>query len=359
MSMLDLSHLKINIAVSGLKTGDNPQPGVAVIRSIRAEGFTGKIIGFVYDAMESGVFLEGIADEVYQMPYPSTGADSFLARLDYILSKSRIDVIIPTLDSEIPLYIRLEKELLERGIRTFLPTEEQFNLRDKIKLSQFFPPKGIDIPKTHLIQSADQIMKLKDELDFPVIIKGRLYEAYKAKDVYEAQRYFYELQAKWGLPIILQEIIEGDEFNIVIVGDGKGKCLGMVPQRKLVITDKGKGFGGVVVKNPALESYARKVIAALSWRGPCELEIMKDGNGVFYLIEINPRFPAWVRLAEGSGQNQPAAAVLLALGEKLDELPPFRPGTLFIRHAEDIISDISLLGEISVNGELIRTKVDK
>jgi carbamoyl-phosphate synthase large subunit len=357
MAGLDLSHLNITVAVSGLKTGDNPQPGVPVIRSIRAEGFTGKIVGLVYDAMESGVFLEGIADEVYQMPYPSTGADSFLARLDYILSKSKIDVIIPTLDSEIPLYIRLEKELLERGVKTFLPTEDQFNLRDKIKLAQFFPPKGIDIPKTHLIQSADQIMKLKDEMDFPVIIKGRLYEAYKAKDVYEAQRYFYELQAKWGLPIIMQEIINGDEFNVVIVGDGKGKCLGMVPQRKLVITDKGKGFGGVVVKNPGLESYAKKVIEALSWRGPCELEIMKDEAGVFYLIEINPRFPAWVRLAEGSGQNQPAAAVLLAMGEELIELPPFRPGTLFIRHAEDIISDISILGEISVNGELIRTKV--
>jgi len=359
MQNLDLSHLQITVAVSGLKTGDNPQPGVPVIRSIRAAGFKGKIVGFVYDAMESGIYLEGIADEVYQMPYPSTGADSFLARLDYILSQTKIDVIIPTLDSEVPIYIRLEKELEERGIRTFLPTEEQFNLRDKIKLAQFFPPKGIDIPKTHILQSADGITKLKDELEFPVIIKGRLYEAYKASNLGEAYKYFGELAEKWGLPIILQEIIQGDEFNIVIVGDGEGNCLGMVPQRKLVITDKGKGFGGVVVKNPSLESYAEKVVAALSWRGPCELEIIKGEDGKFYLIEINPRFPAWVRLAEGSGQNQPAATVLLAMGEKLDELPKFRPGTLFIRHAEDIISDISLLGDISVNGELIRTKEDK
>ena len=82
----DLSKQKLNIAVSGLKTGDNPQPGVPVICSIRAAGFKGRIIGLVYDAMESGIYVQGIADEVYQMPYPSTGADSFLARLDYILS---------------------------------------------------------------------------------------------------------------------------------------------------------------------------------------------------------------------------------------------------------------------------------
>jgi len=159
--------------------------------------------------------------------------------------------------------------------------------------------------------------------------------------------------------VIVQEIIKGDEFNVVILGDGNGNCLGMVPQRKLVITDKGKGFGGVVVQNAGLEAYARKVIKELNWRGPCELEIMKGEDGKFYLIEINPRFPAWVRLAAGSGQNQPAATVLLALGENLDELPKPKAGTLFIRHAEDVISDISLLGNISVNGELIRNEDEK
>lgn len=352
---MDLSQYNISIAVTGLKTGDNPQPGVPVIRSIRAAGFPGKMIGLVYDALESGIYMDGLVDEVYQLSYPSTGAETFLARIDYILSKSKIDVIIPTLDSEIPLYIRLQDELLARGIHTFLPTEEQFNLRDKIKLSQFFPPLGIGIPKTFTVESADQIFQLHPELHYPIIVKGRLYEAYKAITLDEGIKHFYNLQAKWGLPIIIQEIVEGDEFNIVIVGDGKGDVIGMVPQRKLVITDKGKGFGGVVVKNPQLEEYARKVIKALKWRGPCELEVIKGHDGEFYLIEINPRFPAWVRLAEGSGQNQPAATVLLALGKEIPPLPPFKSGTLFIRHAEDLISDISLMGELSVSGELIMT----
>lgn len=124
--------------------------------------------------------------------------------------------------------------------------------------------------------------------------------------------------------------------------------------KKLVITDKGKGFGGVVIKNPELDEFARKVISLLKWRGPCELEVMRGHDGLYYLIEINPRFPAWVRLAEGSGQNQPAAVVLKALGQKLTELPACKPGTLFIRHAEDLITDISVMGEVSAKSELIR-----
>jgi carbamoyl-phosphate synthase large subunit len=52
---------------------------------------------------------------------------------------------------------------------------------------------------------------------------------------------------------------------------------------------------------------------------------------VYYLIEINPRFPAWVRLAEGSGQNQPAAVVLKAYANHWNPCQPAKPGhSLFV-----------------------------
>ncbi|MDP2173789.1 MAG: ATP-grasp domain-containing protein [Candidatus Cloacimonadaceae bacterium] len=349
----DLSTLDVVIAVSGLKTGDNPQPGVPVIRSIRNAGFKGKIIGLVYDSMESGIYLEGLADEIYQMPYPSTGAEAFMSRIDYILSKTKIDVIIPTLDAEIILFIRLEQELKNRGVHCYITDERGFLLRDKTALAGFFPPKGIFVPQTILVSDPSQIYQISDQIPYPLMVKGRYYEAFKARNPEEALKHYYDIQSRWGLPIIFQKIVPGEEFNIVIVGDGKGGMLGMVPQKKLVITDKGKGFGGVVVKNAGLDAFAEKVISILKWRGPCELEAIKGQDGIYYLIEINPRFPAWVRLAEGAGQNQPAAVVLLALGKEVDPLPVCKPGTMFIRHAEDLIADISTMGEIAAKSELI------
>ena len=348
----DLSDLDICIAVTGLKTGDNPQPGVPVIRSIRAAGFKGRIIGLVYDSLESGIYIEDLVDEIYSMPYPSAGADAFLTRMEYIRSRTAIDVIIPTLDAEVILYIRLQKELEKLGIRSYMPTEECFLMRDKTKLATFFPPRGIAVPETFLVSDAASIYNFRE--NFPMMVKGRYYEAYKAHTAEEAIKYFYDIEERWGLPIILQKMVPGDEYNVVIVGDGEGGMIGMVPQKKLVITDKGKGFGGVVVANAELDECARKIIGILKWRGPCELEVMRGFDGIFYLIEINPRFPAWVRLAEGAGQNQPAAVVLKALGKDVQTLPPYKAGTLFIRHAEDVISNISVMGEISVKSELIR-----
>lgn len=346
------------IAVSGLKTGDNPQPGVPVIRSLRAAGFTGRIVGFVYDSMESGIYVDGLVDAAYLMPYPSAGADAFINRLDQILSRHRVDVVIPTLDAEILQYIRLEQELKHRGIRTFLPSEECFLLRDKTKLCSYFPPRGIAVPHTLLVSETERIPEHKDDLPYPMMVKGRYYEAYKAHNRWEGIQYFHEISERWGLPIIFQKLVSGEEYNIVIVGDGQGGMLGMVAQKKLVITDKGKGFGGVVVKNPELEDFAGRIISALKWRGPCELEVMMGHDGVCYLIEINPRFPAWVRLAEGAGQNQPALAVLGALEAPLKVLPEAKAGTMFVRHAEDLIADIATMGEITIHSELIKIQTD-
>ncbi len=307
--------------------------------------------------MNSLIYVDGLVDKVYQMPYPSEGAETFMDRMDYILSHDKIDVIIPTLDSEIITYLRLKSELINRGVHTFLPEEEQFILRDKTKLSTFFPPKGIAVPKTIIMNDPRQAKDISKDIPFPVIVKGRFYEAFAANNPDEVVKLYHLIEHKWGLPILVQEIIIGDEFNVVIIGDGKGKTIGMVPQRKLVITDKGKGFGGVVVKNEKLEAFSKKIIEILHWRGPCELEIMKDSKDDFYLLEINPRFPAWVRLAEGAGQNLPAATVALAMGEKVEPFTECNTGTLFIRHAEDLISNIAVMGEISTMGELTKCEV--
>ncbi|MCD8479699.1 MAG: hypothetical protein LRZ88_05405 [Candidatus Cloacimonetes bacterium] len=233
----DLSKLKVTIAVTGLKTGDNPQPGVAVIRSIRAAGFSGKIIGLVYDSMESGIYLEDLVDAVYQMPYPSAGAEAFLARIEYIISKQKIDVIIPTLDAEVILYIRLKEELMKHGIHSFLPTEECFLMRDKTKLATYFPPKGIAVPETTLISEASQIISSKDQ--FPMMIKGRYYEAFKANNVEEGLKYFYDIESRWGLPIILQKLVPGDEYNIVIVGGDEAAVWVCAPEELVITISKG------------------------------------------------------------------------------------------------------------------------
>lgn len=348
-----LGHLNdLTIAVTGLHTGDNPQPGAAIIRCLRKGGFEGKIIGLVYEILESGIYVKDLADSYFRIPYPSANEDELIERYKYISGRHRIDILIPTLDSELMTYIKLEQKLSEIGIKMYLPKEEQLHLRDKSMLFKTFTKHNIPTPKTEIIVDEQQILEIADRLSYPVFVKGNFYGADKAYRISDVIMLFKSIREKWGLPVIVQDIIEGDEYNIALLGDGSGEILGMIPQRKLIITDKGKGFGGVVIQNDKLTAFAEDIIKQLKWKGGCELEIIKAKSGAFYLLEINPRFPAWIRLSEGAGQNLPAMLVRLALGEQVEKLTEYKVGTLFVRHSEDVIADINEMGIISTVGEL-------
>ena len=76
---------KLTVAVTGLNAVDSPGPGVAVIRGIRdCEDFDVRIIGLSYESLEPGIYMEGIADKVYQIPYPAAGSESLHGRIEYI-----------------------------------------------------------------------------------------------------------------------------------------------------------------------------------------------------------------------------------------------------------------------------------
>lgn len=345
----------INIAVSGLNATDNPGPGVPVIRSIRESSeFEGVITGFAYDVLDPGVYMQGICDNVFLMPYPSQGAENLLEAIRSVHSRFPVDVIIPTLDSELRAYIDIEPELRGMGIHTFLPSRETLELRSKSRFHRL-TDISINVPKGKQVTSAQSLYGLPGDFTFPVMVKGQFYEAYQAHSVMEAASLFERISSKWGLPVMIQEFITGPEYDVVAVGDGNGALIGAVPMRKMQLTNQGKAWGGITIYDPAMDDFVRDVMGKLKWRGPCEFEIIKERQtGKFFLIEINPRFPAWCYLAVGAGQNLPWATVRLALGESVESLPHYSVGTLFLRNSVDQIYPLAAYQRMATTGELIR-----
>ena len=213
----------LTIAVTGLNANDNPGPGVAVLRALRASpDFQGKLIGLTYDTLDPGLYARDLQlDASYLIPYPSQGAEALLERLLYVHERTPIDVIIPNLDAELPAFISLQDELLGRGIHMFLPTREQFDQRTKVKLPELARRAKLDVPETVVISSAAELYGIHETLGFPVMLKGVFYGAQKASSLDEALSVFHKTVAKWGVPVIVQAYHPGEEFNIVAVGDGE------------------------------------------------------------------------------------------------------------------------------------------
>lgn len=342
------------IAVTGLNAIDSPGPGIPVIRALRdAQSFDVRIIGLSYETLEPGIYMHNLVDKTYQGPYPSAGQDVLFSRLAYINEMENIDFLFPNFDAELYNYIKLQPRLeKELGIKMVLPTLEQFEARHKVNLYEYGIKHGIKVPFARMVYSTAEIPAIASEIGFPLVVKGKFYDAKVAYTSDQALSHFHKIQATWGLPVLIQEFIHGSEVNVCGVGDGKGALLGAVPMRKLYITDKGKAWSGVTIDDEKLLEVTHNLVAQTKWRGPFELEFMKTDAGVYYLIEINPRFPAWCYLPTGAGQNQVEALVKLGMGMPVEPFRSYEIGKMFIRYSYDLIVDIKEFEQISTIGEL-------
>lgn len=351
--MIDHHHRPITVAVTGINArADNPGPGLAVARCLKESTHLDvRVVGLGYDAFDPGLYLGEWCDEAHLLPYPSAGEETFMARLAALHEMIGFDIIIPCLDSELPTFARLASWLGERGISTLLPSAEQIRLRAKDRLPELAQSAGIACPETRSLFREDFFHTCAAEgFDYPLVVKGLFYDAKVAHTPEEAIAAFRRIAGEWGLPVLAQKFAPGEEINLTGLGDGQGKLIGAVMMKKRALTDKGKAWAGISIHDESLLAAARRLIAATRWRGPLEVEVMRGPDGTLSLIEINPRFPAWIYLSAGVGRNLPETLVRLMLKEDVKELPAAAAGTLFIRYAMETIVPLPAFENVMTGG---------
>jgi len=184
------------------------------------------------------------------------------------------------------------------------------------------------------------------------VVKGLFYDARIVHNADEAAEAFRHIAAEWGYPVLVQKLVKGEEYNLSAVCDGQGNMLGEVMMKKMAVTDKGKAWAGVSIFDQELYDASASLIKAIQWRGPLEVEVIRDKHGQYQLIEINPRFPAWIYLSVGVQRNLPMALLKLALGKEIDPFPEPKPGVLFIRHALENIVTMADFESMVITGGL-------
>ncbi|MFC3674918.1 hypothetical protein [Ferrovibrio xuzhouensis] len=343
----------ISVAITGLHRGDNPQPGAAVAAGLRRRFPDMRIVGLSYDPFESSLYSHDLSrpDAAYLLPYPGAGPAMTLERLDEILQQETLDMIIPCLDSEIGNFISLQPELRKRGIACVLPTQKSLDARSKVKLQELCGRLGISTPRTAFADDPATLAAHAEKIGYPVYVKGRFYEAHLATNQAELYQAFEDIFHVWGGPILVQESVVGEEYNIVGLGDGQGGLTTSCSIRKMLRTSAGKGFAGIVVADSEIDDMVARIIEALRWNGPFELEFIKMSGRPHAVFEMNPRFPAWVDFPSQIGCNLPARLVETVL--KIPPLPLRRcaPGQMFIRHSIDIVTDIAEIAHMATTGE--------
>lgn len=166
--------------------------------------------------------------------------------------------------------------------------------------------------------------------------------------------------------LVIQEIIEGDDDNLVIFSahfDKNSKVSQCFTGRKL--RQYPVGFGTTTCARSEdieiIKEYSIKFLKAINYRGVCDVEYKYDKrDNTYKIIEINPRIGRWYRLVTKSGKRPLLSSILeLANNENYNTLEdkPQKSDIYWFFPIRDIPSIIASNKIIAFSSYLKRNKV--
>jgi carbamoyl-phosphate synthase large subunit len=338
------------VAITGLNAADNPSAGLTVAHCLRALSPSPRLIGLTHEVLATGVYVDRMWDEVRLLPFPSREDGGYPEALLEQCRDSGADCLIPTIDIEVPIVTWMADRLAAAGVATLVPPAVALAAAAKSRLPEIVT-RGFRVPRTRSIANWVELETAIDEMTRPFVLKGPVADAKAVRSAEEAHVVARRLAASWGFPLLAQEWIAGEEYGVAAVADRAHRIVGTVVVRKEIRSPNGNTWGGTTVVDRTLEHLAASFAEALGWIGPFELEVIRHPRRGPFVIEANPRFPAWVYLSAGAGANLPWATVRLARGERVNSLRP-RPGTFYVRQAWDATASVERMGALSVEGRV-------
>ena len=300
----------MKIYVSGLYSGTNPQPGVGIVRSLR-QGYPGaRLVGVEYSNRSSGIHWPELDEIWLQRPWDELNLVGHGEAIRALLDGGALWISGSDLES---MWLA---SVFPDGHPNLLtpPTGALARIaKPKVEAHEGLP---VRIPTFISTDRSDwDLHAFCRRHDWRVWLKGPYYDAVRTRtwSVFEAVR--HALSQVWNTErLFLQAHVSGYEESVMLCAY-KGELLGCVRMRKRELTEEGKTWAGDV--SEVDESFAaplRRIIHDLNWTGGGELEMVRDLEGQLWLLEWNPRFPAWVHGATIAGTNLPALLVERATG---------------------------------------------
>jgi diaminopimelate decarboxylase len=300
----------MKIYISGLYCGTNPQPGVGIARSLRAAYPEATLVGVEYSNRSSGLHWTDFDELWLQRPWDELSLTDYGARIGEILDSGALWISGSDLESlwlsdvfpdGHPNLLTPPAGALKLIAKPAVPAHEGLPLR---------------IPTFISTDCSDwEIHAFCRRYDWRVWLKGPYYDAARVGCWPDFEAVRAALSRVWATErLFLQSHVTGYEESVVLSAY-KGEMIACVRMRKREITPEGKTWAGDVTEVPAeFAATLREIVRKLNWTGGAELEMVRDAEGQLWLLEWNPRFPAWIHGATIAGRNMPGLLVEAATG---------------------------------------------
>ena len=255
--------------------------------------------------------------------------DSYIDELLAICKNDSIDLVIPTIDTDLLVLSENKNRFEEIGTKVLISSPEMIAIcRDKNKTSAFFEACGLKAP-----------MPVNDwtqyEGEYPAFIKPKdgssSINAYKVKNEEELQLYASQIE-----DYVVQPFVDGKEYTIDIFCDLDGTPISIVPRERMQVR-AGEVLKTRIDMDSKMIEESKKLCESFKPCGPITVQLIKDHNmGDNYYIEINPRFGGGAPLSMKAGARSAETILKLLLNEEIKEVTNMEDGAIYSRFDQSV-----------------------
>ena len=313
---------------------------VELVRGFRAAlgdlGLDGRVLAADRSWWSSAAHL---ADEGLRVP--SCDDPAFVPAVLDLCEKHAVDLVVPTIDPELPVYAAARDRFAAAGVTVAVPEPDTVAIAaDKVRTHAWLTGHGFPTVR----QAGPEAVRTDPAAwPFPLVVKPRFGSAAVGVAVVDDLVTFDAAVAGAGGEVVVQSRAAGREHTVDLLVDRAGRCVSAVPRRRVEVR-AGEVAKAVTVRQPALEDLARAVAGALPGAyGPLTVQAFVDGDGPaadLAVIEVNARFGGGFPLAREAGADHPRWLV-----EEVAGLPStaradaWRPGLVMLRYDAAVFVD--------------------
>ena len=227
------------------------------------------------DILSKGEYAGSLLVDRYYISPPISNEMSYLAFLNEINRKEKIDLLIPASDAE-ALFLSKYKEKINAPFFLADTKTVQF-FKDKLICTERLEKQGFLVPPI--------VTDLRCEKK--VIFRKRVSVNSQGIYIVDLSKEKY-IKNCFNNDYFIQKYIEGDTYIVDVLSDKDGIPHIIIPRKTIEIKD-GTAYRSQIVYKKELIELTKRICSLYHLPGFCNIDF-KEKNGKFYFIENNVRF---------------------------------------------------------------------
>lgn len=345
-----------------LVTDGSKRECIAIVRSLGKKGID--VISGEDRRICCSFFSKYVKNRVIY-PNPEKNPFSFMQSIYELVKKDKYDVIFPVADPTTILFSKYKDKLSKYTKVPVASYDTIMKGRDKAQTIKIAMENDIPCPRTYFVEGG--IEKIKNEVEFPIVIKPRESSGsrgivYINSPLEEFMSEYKKVRNQYG-PVLIQEYIphSREHYNVSALfnRDSELRAVFVLKKIRQYPVSGGPVTFAVSVEKPDVLKYAIKLLKAMDWYGVAEVElIMDERDKKPKLLEVNPRFWSPLELAILSGVDFPYLLYKMAMDGDVEPVTKYKTGVKLRFLVGDILWLLSTPKKLNALPEFIKFRAD-